>query len=94
MVYVNECVCISRKIDKRNRSCLNFSAHPTLFIMGEVEHGVNNTPSRVFFTREELTSFDNEQFNLHWSKQEQYVNWIESQLAAAQAGISFLITRF
>ena len=56
--------------------------------MGDVEHGVENTPSRVCFTVEELTSFSNEQFVQHWTKQEQYVNYIETQLSTAQSGKS------
>nr|CAG4642867.1 EOG090X0FYD [Evadne anonyx] len=53
--------------------------------MGDVEHGVENTPSRVCFTVEELTSFSNEEFVQHWTKQDQYVNYIELQLSTAQS---------
>ena len=68
------------------RILLQLVEHLIRFIMGDVDHGVDNTPSRVCFTVEELTSFNNEQFVQHWTKQEQYVSYIESQLSTAQSG--------
>lgn len=52
--------------------------------MGEVERC---SPTRVLFTQEELSNFDKEQLLQHWSKQENYINWMESQLSSAQIGI-------
>ena len=60
--------------------------------MGDVEHGVDDTPSRVCFTVEELTNFNNEQFVQQWTKQEQYVNYIETQLSTVQSGNGFRLT--
>jgi len=62
--------------------------HSIRFIMGDVEHGVDDTPSRVCFTVEELTNFNNEQFVQQWTKQEQYVNYIETQLSTVQSAPS------
>ena len=54
-------------------------------IMGEVEHEVSCVPMRIFLTAEEIVSLDKEQILQQWSKQEIYINWMESQLSTTQA---------
>nr|CAG4647485.1 EOG090X0FYD [Megafenestra aurita]SVE92718.1 EOG090X0FYD [Megafenestra aurita] len=53
--------------------------------MGEVEFC---SPTRVLFTPEELVNIDKEQLLQNWSKQENYINWMESQLSSAQIGLT------
>ena len=54
------------------------------FNMGEVERC---SPSRVLFTQDELANLDKDQLLQYWFKQENYINWIESQLSSAQIGL-------
>ena len=60
--------------------------------MGEAEHEVGNSPSRVFLTADELESADKEQFLQHWYKQEQYINSVESKLGSVQSS-EFLLSK-
>nr|CAG4638801.1 EOG090X0FYD [Cyclestheria hislopi] len=53
--------------------------------MGEVEHGISNFPIRVYLTADELISSDRDTLLQSWSKQELYIDWIESQLTSAQS---------
>nr|SVE76087.1 EOG090X0FYD [Daphnia hispanica] len=53
--------------------------------MGEVDRG---SPLRVLLTEEELLNLDKSQFLQHWSKQECYINWLESQLSSAQNALA------
>ena len=61
-------------------------------IMGEAEHEVGYSPSRVFLTADELESADKEQFLQHWYKQEQYINSVESKLSSVQSS-EFLLSK-
>nr|SVE74509.1 EOG090X0FYD [Daphnia barbata] len=53
--------------------------------MGEVERC---SPTRVLLTEEELINLEKPDFLQHWSKQENYVNWLESQLSSAQIALA------
>ena len=69
-----------------------FQIVSTCMIMGEVEHGrVSSSPMRVFFSPDDLVSFDKEKFLQHWYKQEEYINLIESKLLSPQTGQYHLI---
>ena len=58
--------------------------------MGEVERC---SVTRVLLTQEELVNLDKSQLLQHWMKQENYINWLESQLSTAQIGwLIFFIT--
>ena len=48
--------------------------------MGERNEG---NPTRVFLSTEEIDNMDKDQLLQNWSKQEAYINWIESQLMLA-----------
>ena len=51
--------------------------------MGEVERC---SPTRVLLTEEEFVNLDKAQLLQHWMKQENYINWLETQLSTAQIG--------
>jgi hypothetical protein len=61
--------------------------------MGEVERC---SPTRVLLTHEELVNLDKSQLQQQWMKQENYINWLESQLSTAQNGwlIFYIHTNF
>lgn len=51
--------------------------------MGEDEHE-GSSPMRIYLTPEQMVSVDKDQLLEHWSKQEAYINWIETQLSTIQ----------
>ncbi|XP_046650159.1 pre-mRNA-splicing regulator WTAP-like isoform X1 [Daphnia pulicaria] len=53
--------------------------------MGEVERC---SPTRVLLTHEELVNLDKSQLQQQWMKQENYINWLESQLSTAQNALT------
>ena len=59
--------------------------------MGEVSERCS--PTRLLLTQEELTNMDKEQLLQNWYKQENYINWIESQLSNAQSKNSFFLLK-
>nr|SVE73886.1 EOG090X0FYD [Daphnia atkinsoni] len=53
--------------------------------MEDVERG---SPGRVLLSEEQLVNLDKTQLLQQWTKQECYINWLESQLSSAQIALA------